>query len=157
MAWNNCIIHVILAIVSYILWFMAGLSGAIYLIIQGAQSSHSIGSSPRAKQALQYWETIRYRLTCAYLILGLIFLTGGVFVGFQKANIYWGNYRLFEMKIIFSFITLLYYLVVVAMIPILKLRKHEPEALVSILAVYGLGFMAVNLLLNNFSRLHHYL
>lgn len=158
MAWNICIIHKILAIVGYIFWLVAALSGAIYLVIQGAQSVSSPDDPQAAEQLLDSWERIRFKLTSTYLILGLLSFTAALAMGFLKANAYWQNYWPWEIKVAFSVITWVYYCAIVAAIPILKWRKHESiKELISTLAVYGIGFVALNIFLSHVSKLHQYL
>ncbi len=158
MVWNNCILHIILAVASYLFWFVAALSGAVYFILGSAQPLPNGDIAPNSGVTIEYWKSSRYRLTLIYLVLGLLFFTGAIVVGFLKANIYWRNYRLWETKIIFTFVVWTYYFVIFPIIPILKLKKHQnKEQLISAFAVTGTAFIVLNIIISSFSKLHHYL
>lgn len=156
--WNKCIVHILLAVVCYFLWIIAALSGAVYLAryrISPVAGTHT-GLSSQA--AFAYRKNIRYKLTILYLLLGLLFLTSSITAGYYKSQIYWKGSLLWDTKIVITVLVWLYYFIILAIIPIAKLRKFEKrEQLVSVLAIVGALLPLLNILLNRFSRLHHYL
>lgn len=157
MVWNKCVIHIILAISSYILLFFAALSGAVYFAINRAQSVSS-SSLLSTEESLAYWGEIRFRLISYYLLFGFLIFTAALVVGVLKAKIYWGNYWSWDIKTIFSFIMWIYYLGVIVMNPILRIKKYEKrELMVSALSIAGIAFVILNLIFGNFSKVHHYL
>lgn len=158
MAWNNCIIHIMVAIVSYLFWLAAALSGAVYFCLQRADSKVQADEPSDLEGPFAYWERMRYKLTITYVILGLLFFTGALAIGFLKANVHWKQYGLSEPKIAISCLMWVYYFALLIVVAILKIKRSKKAGrVVSVLAAAGVSIMVLNVILSCFSKMHHYL
>lgn len=150
--------HIIPALMGYLLWMVAAMSAALYLILDRERASESSEGSGPDPSSLDYWAHIRYSLTFYYLVFGVLIFSAALVEGYLKARVHWGRLPWLDGKVVLSIMTWLYYTCVLMAIPILKYKKYEKkEWLVSVLSLVGVAVVALTVLGSFFSGHHHYL
>jgi len=158
LVWNDCIIHIILAIASYLFWIVAAVSSAAYFVMRYIWSKSTPNTKITDDPSKAYWLLSRNNTTSIYRYLGLMLFTGALVLGYLKTADYWENFGLFNPKLVFSVIIWLYYLAIPLVVFLLKrIKQKNQEITASILTLAGTLLLFLNLIISNFAKLHRYL
>ena len=149
MAWDRCVIHSILAILSQISLLIAGLGGGLYLVLKKLSS----GSASK-----DFFLKKQHRFNLACLIFGFILLTTALTIGLIQAKNLWGNYWSWDVKQVGSVFLWFYYFAILLSIGWLSFLKNKKTTrIASLLTLSGIVVMSINIfVLNTFSKLHHH-
>ncbi len=150
MVWDRCVMHSILAILSQISLFVAGLGSGLYLILKKSNANSASKDFFLKKQYI-------FNLGC--LMFGFILLTAALSIGLMQAENLWGTYWSWDIKQVGTTILWLYYFAILLSVGWMSFLKNKKAAYIaSLLTLSGILIMIINIfVLNTFSKLHHFL
>lgn len=145
MAWNSCITHAVLSVMSYVAFFVAAVGGGSYLFVEWYKPLRQLEGFREEMQSF------RLKANLIYLGIGLAFLGAGMVLGSIGAKSQWGFYWSWNAKQTITLLTWLYYFAAAALLAVhLALPKKKFDKLSAALAIGGLPLIAINLVVINF-------